>query len=46
MQTEKSHPEGEGIIPETRFMEFSALSVGLGFLSLHRRPMFDYFSYL
>ena len=27
MQTEKSQPEGERIMPETRFTEFPALSV-------------------
>ena len=27
MQTEKSQPEGKGIIPETRFTEFPVLSV-------------------
>ena len=33
---------------ETRFTEFPALSVdrGMGFLCLHWRSMFDYFSYL
>ena len=44
MQTEKSQPEGKRIMQETRFTEFPALSVDL--LGLHRRPMFDYFSYL
>ena len=35
-------------MPETRFTEHPALHVDprLGFLGLHRRPMFDYFSYL
>ena len=48
MQTEKSQPEGKWIMLETRFFEFPALPLtrGLGFLGLHRRPMFDYFSYL
>ena len=48
MQTEKSQPEGKRIKPETRFTEFPALSVHprVGFLGLHRRPMFDYFSHL
>ena len=27
MQTEKSQPEGQRIMPETRFTDFSALSV-------------------
>ena len=48
MQTQKSQPRGKQIMPETRFAEFPAISVNLrvGFLSLHHRPMFDYFSYL
>ena len=48
MQTEKSQSEGKRIMPETRFTEFPALSVdpGLGFLGLHRIPVFDYFSHL
>ena len=29
MQTEKSHPEGKRIMPETRFTEFPASSVGI-----------------
>ena len=29
MQTEKSQPEGEGIMPERRFTEFPALSFDL-----------------
>ena len=29
MQTEKSQPEGEWIMPETRFTKFPALSVDL-----------------
>ena len=28
MQTEKSHPEGKRIMPETRFTTFPAFSVG------------------
>ena len=41
-------PEGTRIMPETRFTELPALSVdrGLGFLSLHRSSIFDYFSNL
>ena len=48
MQIKKSQPEGERIMPETKFFEFSALSVDprVGISRLHRRPMFDYFSYL
>ena len=48
MQTEKSQSEGKRIMPETRLTEFPALSFakGFGFLGLHWRPMFDYFSYL
>ena len=44
MQTEKSQPEGERIMPEMRFTEFPALSVdpGVGIFS----SMIDYFSYL
>ena len=30
MQTEKSQPEGERIMSETRFTSFAALSVDLG----------------
>ena len=47
IQTEKSEPEGKRIMPQTRFIEFSAfpLTRGLGFLCLHRRPMFDFFTY-
>ena len=48
MQTEKSQPEGKQIMLETSFTEFPALSVdqrGETF-GLHRRPMFDYFSYI
>ena len=44
MQTEKSQPQGERIMPETRFIEF--LTRGMGFLGLHRRPVIDFFSYL
>ena len=45
MQTEKSQPEGEQIMPETRFTEFPALSIDprVGISLLPRRPMFDYF---
>ena len=52
MQTEKSQPSGQQIMPEMRFTEFPALSVDprvgifpfnlrLEFLSLHRRLMID-----
>ena len=46
MQIEKSHFEGERIMPETRFTYFRhyPLTRGLEFLGLHRRPMIDYFS--
>ena len=48
MQTEKSQTEGKRKMPETRSTEFPALSFAqwFGFLGLHWRPMFDYFSYL
>ena len=46
MQTEKSEPEGKRIMAETRCTEHYPLTRGLGFLDLHRRPMFDYFPYL
>ena len=44
MQTEKFQPEGKRKMSETRFTEFPALSVDprLGFLGMHRRPLFDY----
>ena len=45
MQTERSQPEDKRIMPETSFRHYP-LTRGLGFLRLHRRPMFDYFSYL
>ena len=47
-QTEKSQTEGKQILPETRFIEFPALSVSLrmGFLGLRPRPKIHYFSYL
>ena len=46
MHPEKSQPEGKRIEPETRFTEFSELSIGpgLGFLGLRQRPIFDFFS--
>ena len=48
MQTEKSQPESQRIMPETRCTSFPALSVDprVGISRLHRRPMIDYFSYL
>ena len=48
MQTETIQPEDKLIMPETRFNAFPAFSVypRLGFLGLHRRRMFDYFSYV
>ena len=48
IQTEKSQPKGKRIMLETRFTEFPALSIdlGLGVLSLHLRPISDYFSHL
>ena len=48
LQIVKSQPEGKAIMPGTRFTEFRQfpLTRGLGFLRLHRRPMFDYFSFL
>ena len=46
MQTEKSRPEGEQIMPETRFTEFPAFFVDprVGISLSHQRPMIDYFS--
>ena len=48
MHPEKSQPEGKRIEPETRFTEFSELSIGpgLGFLGLRQRPIFDFFPFL
>ena len=45
MQIQKFQPESKRIMPETWFTGFPALFVnrGLGFLGLHRRPMFDSF---
>ena len=45
MQIENSQPEGERIMPETSLPSFRhyPLIRGLGFLGLHRRPMFDFF---
>ena len=45
VQTERSQPEGQRIMPETRFTAFLAISVGprVGISRLHRRPIFDYF---
>ena len=48
----KSQPEGKRIMPETRFTSCKPhfrhypLTRRLGFLGLHQRTMFDYFSYL
>ena len=43
LHIEKSQLEGEQIMPETRFIEFSALSVDprVWISRSHRRPMFD-----
>ena len=48
MQTEKFQPEGERIMPEARFTEFTALSVDsrVGFsVFRHRIPMFIFLTY-
>ena len=41
MQTEKSQPKGKRLMPESRFTEFPALSVGISRSA--GRSMFDYF---
>ena len=48
LQTDKSQPEGERIIPETIFTEVLhyPLTRGFAFLGLHRRPNIDCVSYL
>ena len=48
MPIEKAQAESKQMMLEVRFTEFPALSVDLrvGILALHRRPMFDYVSYL